>query len=120
MGQSYTDVGGFGDFDVEVSNPSGTIVRFTLQDDANRVTQIRLIQAILKDAIQQFLDDNRATLDDNGDAAVTGEDTRYPGDGFPNFTWVYGSKYGQIELTSVYGLDVEDTIVCGIPYLDIV
>lgn len=120
MAHNYTDVGGFGNFSVVVSNPSGNIVRFSLSDSANRVTQIRMVQAILKDAIEQWLTANRAALDANGDTAITGADTRYPGDGFPNFVWNYGGKYGQITVSDLYGLDVSETYTCDIPYGDII
>ncbi len=120
MGHSYTGVGGIGDFDVEVTNPDGNIVRFTLEDDANKLTQIRLIQAVLKDAIQQWITENRAALDAAGDSSVVGADTRYPGDGFEHFVWNYGGKYGQITLTDTYGITLEDTITCSIPFGDVV
>ncbi len=118
MAHAYTDVGGFGDFSVVLSNPSSTIVRFTLSDSANRVTQIRIVQAILRDAIIQWLADNPTAVNEAG-AAVAGPTENYPGDGFADFTWNYGSKYGQVTLDTIYGIDVSGTITVGVPYADV-
>lgn len=119
MGHSYSGVGGFGDFTVTVTNPSGNIVRFTLSDSTNKVTQIRLVQAILRDAIVQWLATNRAALDTNGDTAVVGPTEYYPGDGFAAFTYVYGSKYAQVTLSDIADVDVSETLTVSIPYADI-
>ena len=77
-----------------------------------------MIQAILRDAITQWIADNPTAVNAAG-AAIAGEETRYPGDGYPDFSWVYGSKYGQVTLDTIYGIDVDSTIVCDIPYANI-
>jgi hypothetical protein len=83
------------------------------------VTQIRLVQAILRDAITQWLASNPTAANANS-VVVAGAETRYPGDGFPDFSWVYGSKYGQVTLGTKYGITVTGTITVSIPYGDVV
>lgn len=120
MAHAYTDIGGLGDFEVEVSNPSGTIVRFTLSDDINRITSIRLVRALICKAITDWLADNRDNLDGNGDTAVLGATDYHPGNGFAAFTWNFGSKYAQVTLTAITYVTVSDTITVSIPYGDVV
>lgn len=118
MAHSFEAIGGFADFPVVLSNPSGTIVRFTLTDAANRVTQIRMIQAILRDAITQWIADNPTANNEDG-VKVAGEETRYPGDGYPDFVWNFGSKFGQVTLDSTYGIDISGTITVESPYANV-
>lgn len=120
MGHSYTDVGGLGDFTVTKSTPGGTIVRFTITDTANKLTTTKMIRSVLCDAIDQFIEDERADLDANGDTEVKGSDD-FPGvgDGFKNFDFVFASKYAQIELSSVSSISTSGTITASIPYADV-
>lgn len=118
MANSYADIGGMGDFTVTKSNPSGTIVRFTLSDAINRVTQIRLVQAILRDAINQWIAANPTAVNEAGET-IAGEEVRFPGDGYPDFTWNYGSKYAQLTLDDVSGISVTGDITVSIPYANV-
>ena len=117
MAHSYADVGGFGDFTVTATNPSSTIVRFTLSDAANRVTQIRLIQAILRDAVTQWLALNPTAVAANGGSLAP--EARYPGDGYAGLVYNYGSKYCQVTLDTLYGIDATETLTVAIPYADV-
>ena len=119
MAHSYVDAGGFGDFDVVITNPSSTIVRFAVEDAANRLTDVRLIRAVICQAITQWLEDVRANLDANGDTAVVGATENYPGDGFGAFDFNFGGKFAQVTLISTYGIEASDTQVVAIPYADI-
>ena len=90
MGQ---DVFTYGNFTVTKSNPSGNIVRFTVTDTQNLLTTSKILRAVLTDAIQQWIDAERADLDTNGDTAVKGaEELAGVGDGFSQFDFVFGSK----------------------------
>jgi len=121
MAHSYVDIGGFGDFTVVKSNPSGNIVRFTLTDLINQVTDIRYLRAILADAISQFVIAERADLDTNGDTAITdGADLDYPGNGYPNVDWNFGGKFGDLTLTEQSNITMTGDITVSIPYADIV
>lgn len=119
MGHSYTGVGGLGDFTVTKSNPSGNIVRFTIGDTANKLTETRLIRAVVCDAIQQWIDAERSDLDTNGDSDVTGAATE-SGDGFAKFNFVFGSKYAQVDLTALTNISSSGDITASIPYADTV
>ena len=119
MGHSYTGVGGLGDFTVTKSNPSGNIVRFTISDTANKLTETRLIRGVVCDAIQQWIDAERTDLDTNGDADVKGAATE-SGDGFAKFNFVFGSKYAQVDLTALTNISSSGDLTASIPYADTV
>jgi len=119
MGHSYALVGGLGDFTVTKSNPSGTIVRFTVTDSCYKLTSTKMIRAVLCDAIQQWIDLERADLDSNGDTTVKGaEEHPGVGDGFGAFDFVFGSKYAQVELTATTSISTSGTLTASIPYAD--
>ena len=121
MAHSYTAIGGYGDFTVVKSNPSGNIVRFTLTDAVNQVTDVRIIRALLADAIAQFVVLERADLDTNGDTAVTdAANLDYPGNGFPNVDWNFGGKFGDLTLTEQSNIAMTGSITVSIAYEDIV
>ena len=120
MGHSYTGVGGFGDFTVTKSNPSGNIVRFTVTDSTNMLTTLRMLRAVLADAIDQWIADERTDLNTNGDDDVTGSDANRPGNGFDNFTWDKEGKYAEVTLTSLTNISSSGTITASIPYGDVV
>jgi hypothetical protein len=116
MGNVYP----IGDFTVVKSNPSGNIVRFTVTDTANFLTTSKMIRAVLCDAIQQWIDDERADLDTNADDAVKGaEDEPGVGDGFSSFTFVFGSKYSEVTLTALTSISTTGNITAEIPYADV-
>jgi len=120
MGHSYTAVGGLGAFTVTKSNPSGTIVRFTISDAAGKLTSAKMIRAVVCDAIQQWIDAERADLDTNGDTDVLGaEEHPGVGDGFGAFDFVFGSKYAQVELTSTSSISATGTLTVSIPFADV-
>lgn len=119
MGHSYTGVGGLGNFTVTKTNPSGNIVRFTVTDSANLLTSPKMIRSVLNDAIQQWIDAERADLDSNGDTTVLGAADRYDGDGFAAFNYVYESKYAQVTLTSLTSISSTGTLTAAIPYADV-
>ncbi|MEE8576030.1 MAG: hypothetical protein V3T31_02135 [candidate division Zixibacteria bacterium] len=111
------------DFTITKSNPSGNIVRFTLADPALLLTYAKMIRGVLQDAIQQWIDLERADLDSNGDTDVTGEPTS-PGDkakgdiGFAAFDWTYESKYAEVDLTALTNISVAGDITASAPYVD--
>ena len=116
MGATYP----IGDFTVEKSNPgSGTIVRFTITDSATQLTTTKLIRAVLGDAIDTWIADERSDLDTNGDTDVLGSSTTLPGDGFAKFDFVFASKYAQVTLTSKSNISVSGNITASIPYADV-
>ncbi len=117
MAHTYAAVGGFGDFTVTVTNPSGNIVRFTLSDSANKVTQIRLIQAILRAAVTQWLALHPTAEADNG--GTLAPESRFPGDGYSALVYNYGSKYCQVTLSTLYGITPAATLTVSIPYADV-
>ena len=125
MGHSYVTAGGLGDFTVTVSNPSSTIVKFLLNDTGYKLTLPRVIQAVLRDAIDQWLATNRAALDAHSDADVKGPliDTPptqnlFPGFGYARFNWNYGGKYATVTLTTIAYVTTTGTITASVPYQD--
>lgn len=121
MGQSYTGIeGGKGDFTVVKSNPSGNIVRFTVTDSANLLLTTKHIRMVVTDAIQQWIDLERADLDTNADTDVKGSE-QHPGigDGFGAFDFVFGSKYAQVTLTALTNISTTGNITVAIPYADV-
>jgi hypothetical protein len=79
-----------------------------------------MIRMVLQDAIQQWINSERADLDSNGDTDVTGEDTANPGNGFAAFNFVYGSKYAQVTLTALTSISSTGTITAAVPFSDVV
>ena len=122
MGHTFTYAGAFADFTVTKSNPSGNIVRFTVTDSSNLLKDDpRMIRSVLADAIQQWIDAERADLDTNGDSTVKGSaDSPYEGDGFASFTWVFGSLYAQVNLTALTNISSTGTLTASIPYAPVV
>jgi len=120
MGHSYEGVGGLADFTVVKSNPSGSIVRFTVTDAANKLTTTKMIRSVLVDAIDQFIAAERADLDSNGDTQVLGSED-YPGvgDGFKNVDFNFGSKYAELTLMANPNIDATGNITVEIPYGDV-
>ena len=125
IGHSYVSAGGLGDFTVTVSNPSGTVVKFTLNDTGFKLTLPRVIQMVLRDAIDQWLATNRAALDAHGDSAVKGPlidvpptQNLFPGFGYARFDWNYGGKYAQVTLVTVAYVTVTGNITASVPYQD--
>lgn len=120
MAHAYTDIGGLGDFTVVKSNPSGTTVRFTVTDSTNQLVRAKMIRSVLSDAIDQWITDERADLDTNGDAAVKGSDEfEGVGDGFSQFDFNFGSKYAEVDLTATTSISVSGNITVSIPYGDV-
>ncbi len=117
MAHTYAEVGGFGDFTVTVTNPSSTIVRFTLSDTANRITQIRLIQAILRAAVTQWLALHPTAVASNGGTLIP--TSNFPGDGYSALAYHYGSKYCQVTLSTLYGITPAATLTVSVPYADV-
>lgn len=120
MGHSYTGVGGLGDFTVTKSNPSGNKVRFTVTDTANKLTEPKMIRAVLNDAVQQWIDSERSDLNTNADDDVKGAE-EYPGagDGFSKFSYNYGSKYCEVTLTALTNISTSGSLTASIPYADV-
>jgi hypothetical protein len=120
MGHSYTGVGGLGDFTVTKSNPTGTTVRFTISDAANKLTTSKMLRAVVCDAIDQFITIERADLDTNGDTDVKGSgEYTGVGDGFSAFNFNYGSKYAEVELTALTNIVATGDLTASIPYADV-
>lgn len=111
-----------GNFTVTKSNPSGTIVRFTVTDTNGLITTPKMMRAILCDAIQQWIDAERADLDTNGDSAVLGNNEYgvRAGDGFSRFVFNENGKYAQVTLTSISSISVSGTLTAGVAYEDVV
>ena len=120
MGHSYTAVGGYGDFTVTKSNPSGNIVRFTVTDANNLLTAIALQRAVIADAIDQWISDERSDLNTNGDDNVVGSAANRPGNGFAQFTWNFEGKYAEVTLTALTSISTSGTLTASIPYADAV
>lgn len=127
MGHSYTEVGGFGNFTVTPSVSSGKM-KFTLTDSGNLTTyKVKMIRAIIGDAIDQWLLTNAAQLVTNGvtvgnnsgdDFGGSNED-RPSGDGFKNITWNYYGKYALTPSITTTSLTTT-AITVSIPYADAV
>lgn len=113
--------GGWTSFTVTVSNPEGTTVRFTATDANNMLVTSKAVRMILADAIDQFISNNRSTLNTNGDSEVKGSDD-YPGsgDGFKNWSWNLVGKYAEYELTATTNLTLSGTLTVTVPYGDVV
>jgi hypothetical protein len=122
MGQAFTEKeASYGDFTVTKSNPSGNIVRFTVTDTANLLTLSKQIRMVLNDAIQQWIDLERADLDTNGDSTVKGaEEFVGVGDGFSQFTYNFSGKWAQVTLTALTSISSSGTLTVSIPYADVV
>lgn len=119
MGHAFVPDGGLGDFTVTKSNPGGgNVVRFTISDSIGQLTSAKMIRAVLCDAIQQWIDAERADLDTNGDSDVTGADTRHQGDGFGAFDFNFGGKYAEVTLTAKTSISVSGDITVSKPYAD--
>ena len=110
----------YGNFTVVKSNPSGTIVRFTITDTANLLYTSKMVRAVLGDAIDQFIAAERADLNSNGDQTVKGSDD-YPGvgDGFLNVTWNLAGKYAELTLTALTNIAATGNITVSPPYADV-
>jgi len=121
MGQTFAEKeASWGDFTVVKSNPSGNIVRFTITDSANLITTSKEVRMVVNDAIQQWIDDERADLDTNGDGTVKGAE-EFPGvgDGFSAFDYVMASKFAQVTLTSLASISSSGNLTVSIPYADV-
>lgn len=108
-------------FTVVKSNPSGTIVRFTVTDAQDLLTTTKMIRAVLCDAIDQWIALERADLDTNGDTNVKGSNENgweRPGEGFSAFTFNYGSKYAEVELTSTSNISATGNLTAESPFAD--
>lgn len=116
MGHSYTQ---FTTFTVTKSNPSGTMVRFTVADPKAVLTTSKLIRMVLCDAIDQFIAAERADLNTNGDQEVKGSED-YPGvgDGFKNVVFNFSGKYAELTLTALTNIAATGDITVSIPYAD--
>jgi hypothetical protein len=122
MGQTFADKEcSWGDFTVGRSNPSGTVVRFTAVDPCNLLTTSKTVRMVLADAIDQFIADERADLDANGDSIVKGSD-EFPGsgDGFSVVDWNFDGKFADIDLTSFANIDTSTDITVETPYADVI
>jgi len=119
MGHSYSAVGGLANFTVTKTNPSDSIVRFTVTDTAGLLTSPKMIRAVLNDAIQQWINSERADLNTNGDSDVVGATVGAPGDGFSEFDYVFASKYAQVTLTALTDISSTGTLTAAIPYADV-
>lgn len=119
MPHSFASINGVVSFTVTKSNPSGTIVKFDVGDSTNLLTDTKMIKAVLCDAIQQWIDAERADLDANGDQNVKGAE-EYPGvgDGFSEFYFDFGDKAAFVELTSTSSISTTGTLTASIPFAD--
>ena len=106
-------------FTVVKSNPSGNIVRFTVTDSGNLLTETKMVRAVLNDAIQQWVDAERADLDSNLDTTVKGAEPYRPGDGFASFSYVYASKYAEVTLTALTSISASGNLTAAVPYADV-
>lgn len=117
------------DFTVVKSQPAtafggatvSNIVRFTITDAANLLTQTKMIRAVLCDAIQQWIDSERADLDTNGDTDVKGAE-EHPGigDGFARFDFKFVDKAAEVALTALTSISSTGNITVESPYADTV
>lgn len=110
----------YGDFTVTKSNPSGSIVRFTVADTTNLLTSTKMLRSVLNDAVQQWIDSERADLDTNGDTLVKGaeEYPLNPGDGFSQFNYNADGGYAEVTLTATTNISTSGTITVSAPYND--
>ena len=119
----------YGDFTVVKSQPAtdfsgatiSNIVRFTITDAANLLTQGKMIRSVLCDAIQQWIVAERADLDTNLDTTVLGEDA-HPGigDGFQNYDFKFEDKAAEVVLTALTSISSTGNITVERPYADTV
>ena len=123
IGHTYSGIGGLANFTVTKSNPSGNIVRFAITDTNNKLTTTKMIAAVLRDAIDQFIVVERADLNTNGDSQVKGfedYDPRHAGDGYRNVVWDWSNKRAELTLTALTGIASTGTITVAIPYGDVI
>ncbi len=79
-----------------------------------------MIRAVLNDAIDQWVDDERSDLDTNADTNVQGSSEEPgAGDGFSQFDYTYGSLYAEVTLTALTNISTSGTITASIPYADV-
>lgn len=116
MAHSYADAGGITSFTVTKSNPSGNIIRFVVSDPGNRLQGMNDIQMVLKDAIDQFIEEERDDLDTNGDTDVLGQTENYAGDGYARFTYVLDDKKAEVTLASKTNITTSGTYTCEAPF----
>lgn len=115
MGHGYAETGHLGEFEVILTNPSGNVIQFEIQDPSNLLQTQDLIVGILRSAVEEFIEFERADLTTNNDP-IAGETPYYPGDGFANFVWNIGAKTAQYTLVSKTGIDVTQTYTIEPPY----
>jgi hypothetical protein len=122
---------GWGNFTVTPSVQSGKI-RFTVTDTSNLLTSLKMLRAVIGDAIDQWLATNQAQLvtnsvivsDDPNIATISGSvgskvGHSGVGDGFYGFTWKKNSKYAETPAITTTSLTTA-AITVTIPYADVV
>jgi hypothetical protein len=97
-------------FTVTKSNPSGTIIRFTITDSANLLTTSKMIRAVLLDAWAQY------DVLERADLVVAKAD--YAANIFKYLSFKYDSKYMEADLSSVTNLSVSGTLTATAPFAD--
>jgi hypothetical protein len=120
MGHSYP----IGDFTVTKSNPSGSIVRFTITDASNQLTTSKMQRAVQMDALAQFITAESADLVTNGDGALETNFDKSLHDATrsldsPAVTFVYESKYMDVTLTALTNIAETGAITASIAYGDV-
>jgi len=111
----------WGNFTVTKSNPSGMTVRFTVTDTVGLLTTMKMLRAVLADAIDTWIAAERSDLDSNGDSAVKGSsELEGIGDGFSEFSWDKNGKYAEVTLTALTNISTSGTITVSKAYADVV
>ena len=120
MGHSYP----IGDFTVTKTNPSASIVRFTITDASNQLTTSKMQRAVFADALAQFITAESADLITNGDAGLETNNNKALHDSTrsldsPDVSFVYDSKYMDVTLTALTNIAETGTITASIAYGDV-
>ena len=119
----------YGDFTVAKSQPAtdfsgatvSNIVRFTISDSANLLTQGKMIRSVLCDAVDQWIAAERSDLDTNGDTDVKGSsEFEGVGDGFSAFDFKFEDKACEVALTALTNISSTGNITVERPYADVI
>jgi len=120
MGQSLQ----IADFTVTKSNPSGSIVRFTITDTTNLLSSTKMQRAVQFDALAQFITSEGDDLITNGDPDLqtnmyktAGEATRSFTD--PAIAFDFDNKRMDVTLTATTNISTSGTITASAPYEDV-
>lgn len=110
-------------YPVVVSNPSGSLVRFTPTDGGNTLDTVKLLRSVTLSAVEAFVAAERADLITNGDDDFVYNVEKYAGDKnrtLPEIEWDLSNGYATVALTATTNLNVSQTITTNAPFADVV